>query len=59
MKSKLQYSENTYADDPDKGNKSRYGKAYALEDMAYLCSAVDINGNLKLMKYDFGRRGKG
>lgn len=57
LKSKLQYGENIYADDPLKDNKSCYGSAYALEDMAYLCVAIHNGGNLKLMKYDYGSRG--
>jgi hypothetical protein len=59
LKSKLQYAENIYADDPDKDNKSCYGEAYTPEDMAYLCKAVDDGGNLELMKYDYGSRGNG
>lgn len=59
LKSKLQYGINIYADDPYKDNKTCYGEAYAPEDMAYLCKAVDYGGNLELMKYDFGCRGNG
>jgi hypothetical protein len=59
LKSKLQYGTNIYADDPDKDNKTCYGQAFAPEDMAYLCTAVDNGGNLELMKHDFGSRGKG
>jgi hypothetical protein len=59
LKSKLQYGTNIYADDPDKDNKTCYGQAFAPENMAYLCTAVDNGGNLELMKHDFGSRGKG
>ena len=58
LKSKLQYAVNIYADDPDKNSKTCYSKEYSPEDMAYLCCAIDKGGNLQLMKYDFGSRGK-
>ncbi len=56
LKSKLQYGVNIYADDSFKDNKTCYGEAYALEDMAYLCEAVDDGGNLDLMRFDYGGR---
>jgi hypothetical protein len=56
LKSKLQYAENIYANDPTRPNKSRYGKEFAPEAMAEICKVFDDNGNIELVKYDYGRR---
>ena len=56
LKSKLQYAENIYADNPSVPNKSRYGKAYDPLTMANLCKLYDRQGNIDFVKYDFGTR---
>jgi len=59
LKSKLQFGENIYSDDPTRQNRTCYGAAYEPHIIAQLCKTFDENKNIYLIKFDYGSRGSG